>query len=104
MALDKFSACILDTQFEKYHAFKPTHMNLEAEISILAVQAHDNLFDQNMFNLLGVFSCYGKRYRHQFTLPEDYLCKVQYRSVKVSSNGSAKIQQAAHILPSSISF
>jgi hypothetical protein len=30
-------------------------MNLEAEISILAVQAHDNLFDQNMFNLLGVF-------------------------------------------------
>jgi hypothetical protein len=55
MALDKFSACILDTQFEKYHAFKPTHMNLEAEISILAVQAHYNLFDQNMFNLLGVF-------------------------------------------------
>jgi hypothetical protein len=35
MALDKFSACILDTQFEKYHAFKPTHMNLEVEISIL---------------------------------------------------------------------
>jgi len=76
-------------------------MNLEAEISILAVQAHDNLFDQNMFNLLGVFSCHSKRYTHQFTLPEDYLCRVQYRSAKV---GSAKIQQAAHILPSSIFF
>lgn len=79
-------------------------MNLEAEISILAVQAHDNLFDQNMFNMLGVFSFHSKRYRHQFTLPEDYLCRVQYRSAKVSSSGSAKIQEAAHILPSSILF
>ena len=35
---------MLDTQFEKYCAFSPTHMILEAEISILAVQAHDNLF------------------------------------------------------------
>ena len=54
-----------------------------------------------MFNLLGVFSCHSKRYRNQFTLPEDYLCRVQYRSAKV---GSAKIQQAAHILPGSIFF
>jgi hypothetical protein len=97
---------ILDTQFEKYHAFKPTRMNLKAEISNLAVQKHDNLVDQNVFNLLGVFSCHSKRYRHEFTLPEDYLCRVQYRSAKVSSSGSgnAKIQDAAHILPSSIFF
>jgi len=47
---------------------------------------------------------HSKRYRHQFTLPEDYLCRVQYRLAKVSSSGSAKIQQAAHILPSSIFF
>jgi hypothetical protein len=79
-------------------------MNLEAEISILAVQAHDNLFDQNVFNLLRVFSCHSKRYRHEFTLPEDYLYRVQYRSAKVSNNGSAKIQKATHILPSSIFF
>jgi hypothetical protein len=47
-------------------------MNLKAETSTLAVQAHDNLFDQNMTNLLGVFPCLSKRYRHQFTLPDDH--------------------------------
>jgi hypothetical protein len=40
---------ILDKQFEKYT------LNLEVDISILAVQAHDNLFDQNIFNMLEVF-------------------------------------------------
>ena len=47
---------------------------------------------------------HSKRYRHQFTLPEDYLCRVQDRLAKVRSSGSAKIQQVAHILPISIFF